>query len=1530
MKKLLNLFLLLLVVNTAIAQVPQGVSYQAVARSSAGAILASQPVGLRFSIHDATATGTIVYQETFHLTTTPLGLFSVNVGAGAVVSGSFSNINWGSGPKYLQVEMDAAGGSVYAGMGMAQQMMSVPYSLYSGNGVPGGAAAGDMLYWNGSAWMRIPAGTTGQVLTIGADGMPAWSGALLPVVTTGAITGLAGISATGSGNVSSAGGTSVTAYGICWSTSSGAESVSGTHTTEGSGTGSFTSALTGLVIGTTYYVRAYATNTVGTSYGNEVSFTTLGYPVLTTAGISSITTSSGVGGGNVSADGGTAVTAYGICWNTVPGTESASGSHTTDGTGTGSFTSNLTGLASGTTYYVKAYATSSVGTAYGAEVSFTTNAIVVPSLTTATVSGITATGATGGGNVSNDGGAAVTAYGVCWNTAPGTESVSGAHTTDGSGTGNFTSVIPGLAPGTTYYVRSYATNSAGTAYGTEISFTTNAIVALLTTTAASSVTSSAAVSGGNISDGGGANITARGVCWSTTPGTESVAGSRTTDGAGTGSFTSNITGLNPGITYYVMAYATNSAGTAYGTEISFTTNAVVPALTTTSASGITTTGATSGGNVTNSGGAAVTAYGVCWSTTSGTESVSGAHTGDGSGTGSFTSNITGLAPATTYYVMAYATNSAGTAYGTEISFSTNAVTAPVLTTAAASSIADVRAVSGGNVTNDGGAAVSVRGVCWSTTSGTESVAGSHTTDGTGTGSFTSNITGLTASTTYYVMAYATNSAGTAYGNEIIFTTNASLLPVVTTGSVTGITSTSFTASGNVTSVGGAPVTDRGIIGGFSPGLTLATGYVLPVGSGPGNFDTTVTGVPGSSTLYVKAYATNSYGTVYGTEVSFTTLPPVAATVTTDSVEMITSTSAMGYGHVPDNGGDTVITSGFCWSTTSGGESLSGPFNAEHGSTFSSYITGLNPGTAYYIKGYATTAIGTSFGNELSFTTSASSLPSVVTYSATGVTSSSFTLNGDVTSEGGAPVTDRGFVGGLTSGPTLATGAVVPAGSGPGVYNFTITRSSASTTYYIRSYATNSYGTVYGNENTVTTLPPSLATVATVNVTSITATSAIGGAIISDEGGVSVTARGVCWSTTPGGESASGLHTTDGTGTGTTTDFISGLTPGTTYYVMAYATNSVGTAYGSEVSFTTATSLLPVVVTNPVTGITSSAFTLNGNVISQGGAPVTVSGFVASSAPGGESLTGMHTVTGSGLGSYSQTITNSSGNTTFYLKAYATNSYGTTFGNEMSFTTLPPVLATVTTNSVTGITSTSANSGGNITDNGGGSITDHGVCWSTTPGGESVSGAHASSGGGNGTFFDSFSGLSSGTTYYLKAYVISNVGTSYGNEVSFTTPVTVGMAYGGGTVAYILQPGDPGYDPTTTHGLIASTSDLVMYMQWYNGVAVSTGATGTAIGTGMANTNAIIAAQGSAGCGCYAATLARSYTGGGYTDWYLPSLNELSKLYTNMTAIGGFAAANYWSSTEYATDYAWIIYFATGYQTDASESSTNHVRAVRSF
>jgi pectin methylesterase-like acyl-CoA thioesterase len=200
-------------------------------------------------------------------------------------------------------------------------------------------------------------------------------------------------------------------------------------------------------------------------------------------------------------------------------------------------------------------------------------------LTTTAATNISTTFAFSGGNISTDGGGAVTARGICWDTSASPTIVKNK-SSNGIGSGSFTSIAENLIPGKTYFVRAYATNSAGTAYGSEVSFTTllTKSIPTVTTTAITNILATTASGGGNVTSWGGDSISGRGICWSTTA-NPTIAGNKTSNGTGNGTFSSVLVSLSPNVTYFVRAYATNSLGTGYGNEVSFSTQPLSPDVT---------------------------------------------------------------------------------------------------------------------------------------------------------------------------------------------------------------------------------------------------------------------------------------------------------------------------------------------------------------------------------------------------------------------------------------------------------------------------------------------------------------------------------------------------------------------------------------------------------------------------------------------------------------------------------------------------------------------------------------------------------------------------------------------------------------------------------------------------------------------------------------------------------------------------------------------------------------------------------------
>ena len=575
MKRTITLITFLgLCAATLFAQAPEKFSYQAVVRNANHQVVANASVSVRLSILQGSADGKTLYEETHFVATNSNGLMTVEVGGGKAEQGVFEDINWAQGPFFLKTETDPNGGEDFF-ITSVQQLLSVPYALYAkeaGNSFSGdyndlknkpaipqnvGELTNDAGYitlkdLNGSS----KSGETNGAGIIQTDAcgeidlcqllyrLAQMEAVLLPTVNTGTVSGVTETTATCGGTVTANGYSAVIGRGVCWATAPN-PTVEGSHTSDGTGAGSFTSTLTNLTPSTTYYVRAYATNSVGTAYGEEMSFTTTEAQqdtctILTLPyfeGFESYTTSTSSETG-----------VQPECWEVV----------TADVTLSNSTKPQLYyGFASSGSYSLRMknrciYAMPALSEDINIrDLTMTFNLRQANSVYRLQV------------GVVNDAGE-FTLVETIKNSTTGIEAK----------TVNFSDYV---GNGHRIAFRNTVVSSSSISYSTNyiddivLSGNVSAILPTVSSGSVSNITETTATCGGNVTADGGATVTECGICWGESA-NPTVAGNHIAiNTPAVGSFSVNISGLTAGTTYYVRAYAINSVGTAYGEEVSFTT-----------------------------------------------------------------------------------------------------------------------------------------------------------------------------------------------------------------------------------------------------------------------------------------------------------------------------------------------------------------------------------------------------------------------------------------------------------------------------------------------------------------------------------------------------------------------------------------------------------------------------------------------------------------------------------------------------------------------------------------------------------------------------------------------------------------------------------------------------------------------------------------------------------------------------------------------------------------------------------------------
>jgi hypothetical protein len=525
-----------------------------------------------------------------------------------------------------------------------------------------------------------------------------------------------------------------------------------------------------------------------------------------------------------------------------------------------------------------------------------------------------------------------------------------------------------------------------------------------------------------------------------------------------------------------------AVGTGINTKATVTTGA---------ASLVAENSATVAGTVTANGCSAITSYGAEYSTTSGFANGSGtAVPSTNISGGNYTVDLTGLAPSTTYYYHSYAVNNGGTAYGSEMSFTTLVSTSPYLSVTALTAF-------GNNCLNTtaGPNSFTVTGTALTNADITVGPLAGFSFATTSTGTYTSSLTLTQPGGSYSQMVYVqfTPTAVQSYdGNIVVVGGGASLVNVpasgagvntaaiVTTGAANSITQTSASLLGAILTTGCSAITDYGIEYSTTNGFANGTGITVTSSNlTSGNFSSVATGLAVNTTYYYHSFAVNAGGTAYGSQLSFKTSAAVlsATTLTAFGSVCINTTAGPGSFTISSNAVSSAninvaALSGYTYSTTSGGTYTSALSLTQPGGTYSQLIyVKFNP---VAVQSYNGSIVISGGGATASVSVAASGSgindgATVSTGAATNVSRNNVTLAGSITSTGCTAATSYGIEYSSISSFTSGSGLKVPSNNlSSGSYSINLNNLVQNSNYYYKAYATSSSGTSYGIEQTFTT------------------------------------------------------------------------------------------------------------------------------------------------------------------------------------------------------------------------------------------------------------------------------------------------------------------------------------------------------------------------------------------------------------------------------------------------------------------------------
>lgn len=383
-----------------------------------------------------------------------------------------------------------------------------------------------------------------------------------PTLTTSDVKNILITTCLAGGNISYDGGKPVVDRGVCLSLSAN-PTIQDIRIQIGQGEGDYGIVITKLKPFTTYFIRAYAINEIGISYGNELSFKTQDYRLVTlrTLDPEAVQIFEATLGGETQDAGGGEIIQRGICLSRTPNPTIEDTRFNSSTNGLGMYKIVVSSLVENTKYHVRAFAQNEKGYAYGEDKVFQTQDIRLPKVETTNVSNETFSSANISGKLLDDGGVPIIEQGFCYSKQPNPD-INDAVTLSP----NLNLFLKNLEDGTTYYIRAFAKNRKGIGYGEIISFKTigYTFAEVFTHEITTYSTNSAEVNGKVISEGN-TEVTERGICWGTNR-NPTIQDTKVGAGSGPGSFGYTFRNLVEGRVYYARAYAINQKGVAYGEE----------------------------------------------------------------------------------------------------------------------------------------------------------------------------------------------------------------------------------------------------------------------------------------------------------------------------------------------------------------------------------------------------------------------------------------------------------------------------------------------------------------------------------------------------------------------------------------------------------------------------------------------------------------------------------------------------------------------------------------------------------------------------------------------------------------------------------------------------------------------------------------------------------------------------------------------------------------------------------------------------